>query len=878
MKEGGRDERTAICSGTPPDEEEKWLPGFSVRTAPGGVFKAASSVFKRCHDAAVAAPPIRRSQAVTGERAMTSARGDPSFRFDRFEIRAAERVLQVDGRVVNVGARAFDVLLALAQRREHLVTKEELLNLVWPGVVVEEHNVATQISALRKLLGPHVIATVPGHGYRFVATPDTPPGEEQVAHSGPRRHNLPEQHTRFIGRDAALADLGRLLPQSRLLTLTGIGGCGKTRLALQFAQQRVGDFRDGVCFVDLAPLSQPERVAAACAAVLLPGGVGEAPTAQRLAQYLAGREVLILLDNCEHVRRAAAAFVNAVLSQPGRTRILATSREPLAIAGEQLYPLSSLSFPATADLDALHATEAVRLFVDRARLLLPEFHVDASNADALVEICKRLDGIALAIELAAARVTMHSVTDIAARLKDRFRLLIGGGSSAARQQTFAATMQWSYDLLEPAERRLFELLSVFAGGGVLASVTAVAQAADEYESLKLLTALHQKSLLVVERGDPSPRPRYRMLESVRQHAQHRLEESGEAGAARQRHAEHFLALAEAAASHVRGPQELQWVARLREEHENLVAAMNWCAVCDDPVVVGRQYGLRLAAATGRYWIFHEVQLGCSLAQRALQCDRDGADSEARFETLVALARMYTHRGRGDDGLPHAQAALAMAQRMQAVERQAMAHNAIGMCLNWADRGQAALRHYEQARGLAQAANSPAALCSALNNIATIEFGQGKLDSAEHGFLRSLRIARAQGDVRRTMIVLENLIRVLVAARKDRDAQACALEFGALLGAAGEDVHKLALLEVVAGLASSRGEHETAARFWGAARQRFDDAGYRRPPEDERHLERLSAASRRALGEVAFERAEAAGRALDLDTAVQQLTRWLEGDP
>src|SRR4029077_9103736 len=149
-----------------------------------------------------------------------SARGDSSMRFNRFEIRAAERVLQVDGRVVNVGARAFDVLLALAQRCEHLVTKDELLNLVWPGVVVEEHNVATQISALRKVLGRHVIATVPGRCYRFVATPDTPPGEEQVAHSGRRRHNLPEQRTRFIGRDAALADLGRLLPQSRLLTLT----------------------------------------------------------------------------------------------------------------------------------------------------------------------------------------------------------------------------------------------------------------------------------------------------------------------------------------------------------------------------------------------------------------------------------------------------------------------------------------------------------------------------------------------------------------------------------------------------------------------------------------------------------------------------------
>ena len=280
------------------------------------------------------------------------------------------------------------------------------------------------------------------------------------------------------------------------------------------------------------------------------------------------------------MRAGAAALVDALLARPGRSRIIATSREPLAVAGEQLYPVRSLSLPATTEVGDVRAADAVCVFVDRARLAQPEFEIDAGNAGAVLQICRRLDGIALAIELAAARVTVLSVFDIAARLKDRFRLLTGGSSPVARQQTLLATMQWSYDLLTPAEQRLLRELSVFAGGCTLEAAAKIAQAADDYEVLGLLTALHDKSLLLVERGagtDTRGRPRYRMLETVRQYAQQRLSESGEVDAVHARHAEFFLALAEAAAPHMRGPQQSLWMARLHEEHENLVAAMTWCA-------------------------------------------------------------------------------------------------------------------------------------------------------------------------------------------------------------------------------------------------------------------------------------------------------------
>jgi len=810
---------------------------------------------------------------------MPSGNAGQPLRFGRFEICPAERVVRVDGQPLALGARAFDLLLALAQRRERLVTKQELLDLVWPGVVVEEHNIAAQVSTLRKLLGANVITTVPGRGYRFTAIPNSPPNGDARASSesaSQPRHNLPEQRTRFIGRTAALVDLALLLPQKRLLTLVGIGGCGKTRLALQFAQQRLADYRDGVWFVDLAPLRAPERVAAACAAALELARDSETLPADRIAAHLAGRQALIVLDNCEHVRAGAAAFVDGVLALPGRTRILATSREPLAVAGEQLYRVPPLSLPATADLNDVQAADAVRVFVDRARLVLPEFEVDDANAAAIIEICRRLDGIALAIELAAARVTMLPVSHIAARLPDRFRLLTGGSSAVARQQALVATMQWSYELLTLAEQRMLRQLAVFAGGCTLAAAMAVAQIADEYEALALLTALHDKSLLAVERGpggEGGSRPRYRMLETVRQYAQQRLEESGEAAAAHTRHAEHFLALAEMAAPFLRGPEQSQWMARLRAEHENLVAAMTWCAREQAPV--DPQVGLRLAAATGRYWVFNDIDLGRRLSEGALRRDRDATDGMARVETLLGLAAMCMHSGRGEEGLPHALAALAAAERLASTEHHAMALVAIGSCLGREGEEDDALQYYSRALALAQTGGHAVPLAAALNNIANIEFRRGQQESAVQRYRQALHLSRARGDVRAALIELHNLVRALTATRRNEAAHACAAEAERLLRGVGESALKLELIEVCAGLASSRGEHEFAARLWGAAVQRFADAGYHRPLVDDMLLARWSTATREALGDAAFEGAEAAGRALELDAAMLELRRWLE---
>ena len=802
---------------------------------------------------------------------------DQSLRFGHFELQPSERVLRVRGESVAVGSRAFDLLLALAQRHERLVTKQELLDLVWPGLVVEEHNIATQISTLRKLLGASTIATLPGYGYRLTALPQAALAEATVASAPQRpRHNLPDQRTRFIGREGALADLARLLPSTRLLTLTGIGGCGKTRLALQFAQQQLAAFADGVWFIDLAPLKDAERVDSTCAAVLGLREDGDGPLMQRLLEHLAARSVLLVLDNCEHVINGVAAVVDAVLAgntgrtgTPGTT-ILATSREGLGVTGEQIYPVRSLSLPATVDLLAVQGAESVRVFVDRARLALPDFEVGPDNAASIAEICRRLDGIALAIELAAARVTMLPVAEIAARLDDRFRLLTGGSRALPRHQTLHAAMQWSYEQLAPREQHLLRQMSVFAGGWTLPAAAEVAQTADEYEALALLTVLHDKSLLVVDRSDAGGRPRYRMLETVRQYALERLNECGEGEVARGRHAAHYVGWAEGAEPHVRGPDQDAWISRFRQEHENLIAALIWCS----EGLVDASWGLRLAAASNFYWIWNGVEQGYRLTLAVLAHDVAAADTAARVGALRAAGRLSLFRGRYEESLAHAQAALAAARRIGEPQPLVQALDVVGSALNTLGRINEAVQCHEEALQLARKIGDVRSMPMLLNSLAESRRSAGQLDEADKYYREALEVARLQGGRLGIAVTLHNLIRVQVAKGWPELARSLALECLPLVR--GQKVG-VDLLEASVGLASSLGLHATAARFWGAADQTLRAWGYRHQPVDVEHTAPLIANSRRALGDAAFEAAEAAGRALDFEAAMRELQQWLDGE-
>jgi predicted ATPase/DNA-binding SARP family transcriptional activator len=466
----------------------------------------------------------------------------------------------------------------------------------------------------------------------------------------PLRHNLPAQLTSFVGRERGLAELRQLLipprveregqptplpgGKSRLVTLTGVGGCGKTRMALECAYELVDAFPAGVWLVELAGLSDPELVPQAVASVLgvreLPGK----PLLESLAAYLKSRQLLLLLDNCEHLVEACARLVEALLQACPALRILATSREALGLPGERLYPVTPLSVPGTQQhlsLEELAGYEAVRLFVERARAVLPDFQLTPANATAVAQICARLDGLPLAIELAAVRTDLLSAEQIAARLDDRFRLLTRGSRTAPRrQQTLQAALDWSYHLLSEYEQALFRRLSVFAGGFDLEAVEAVGAPALEGENappvtvLDLLSRLVDHSLVAVEWGEG----RCRLLETVRAYTLEQLEANGDAEIVLRRHAEYFLALAEQAEPELKTERQLEWLERLEREHDNLRAALAWCLSQGET-----ETGQRLAGALWYFWFLHgHIGEGLRWLNDALVAS-DGAEA-TRFKAIA----------------------------------------------------------------------------------------------------------------------------------------------------------------------------------------------------------------------------------------------------
>ncbi len=451
-------------------------------------------------------------------------------------------------------------------------------------------------------------------------------------------HNLPLQLTRFVGRDQELAEVSKLLTVSRMITLTGVGGTGKTRLALQSAADVSDQFDDGVWFVELAAIADPRLVDNAVATVL---GVQEQPgqsLLETLGEVLRSKQALLILDNCEHVIEACALLVEAMLRSASNVRVLATSREGLGVAGEVAYAVPSLSIPPP---DASHPDELLRydsvaLFAQRAAVVRPGFWVTADNAATVAEICRRLDGIPLALELAAARSGTLSAPEIAERLDDRFRLLTGGSRTALpRQQTLAAAVSWSYDLLSDGERVLFDRLSVFSGGFTMAAAEGVCSddALDTQAILDLVSGLVDKSMVLAERAEHGP-TRYRMLETLRQYARERLVESSTSDQYRRRHAMFFAAWAQEGNPKHGGSDNDDWLQAVGVELDNVRAALAWALDAPEPVTF-----LELCAATAAAW--EELGLweeGRSWLSAAPVFD-EAQDAGLRALALIELAEL-----------------------------------------------------------------------------------------------------------------------------------------------------------------------------------------------------------------------------------------------
>jgi predicted ATPase/class 3 adenylate cyclase len=457
----------------------------------------------------------------------------------------------------------------------------------------------------------------------------------------PDRHNLPIQLTSFIGREHDIAAVMRLLATTRLLTLTGPGGTGKTRLALQVATEMLTHFPDGVWLVELAPVSNPVLVPQTLATTLRLSEESGRPLLTTLTNHLRAKHSLLVLDNCEHLIEACAQLCETLLRACPNLNILATSREPLGIAGETTFLVPSLSLPDmrhAPSVEGLTQYESVRLFVDRAAAAMPDFIVTRQNALSVAQVCLRLDGMPLAIELAAARVKMLTVEQIATRLQDRFRLLLGGNRTALpRHQTLSALIDWSYDLLSEPERALLRRLSVFAGGWTLeaAEAVCVGERNDGYNILDLLTQLVNKSLVVAER-EQGREARYHLLETIRQYAKEKLLEVREEANVRNGHLQFFLKWAEETEPKLHGAQQIVWLDRLEAEHDNLRAAWEWSRADR----ASEEQGLRLADALLWFWyIRNAISEGRSWLEDALSRGRASERTTARAKALYAAGAL-----------------------------------------------------------------------------------------------------------------------------------------------------------------------------------------------------------------------------------------------
>jgi predicted ATPase/class 3 adenylate cyclase len=470
-------------------------------------------------------------------------------------------------------------------------------------------------------------------------------------------NNLPVQLTSFIGREKEMAEIKRLLGTTHLLTLRGTGGTGKTRLSMQVAADLLDQFPDGVWIIELATLTDADQVCPAIGAALQVREETGQQLLLTLTNYLRNKKLMLILDNCEHLIAECARVAESLLRACPGLQILATSREPLGIAGERTWPVPSLSIPEDwrEEIRGVHAAErltqyeAVRLFIDRAAALRPGFQVNNENAPYIAEICWRLDGIPLAIELAAARIRVLSLDQIATRLNDQFRLLTGGSRTALpRQQTLRALIDWSFELLSEQERILLRRLCVFAGGRTLAAVEAVCSddLLQDWEVIDLLTTLVDKSLVSVEKAR-GKEPRYTFLESVWKYGREKLAEAGEFEALRTRHLEYYLKTAVEAAPNLLGPEQFAWLERLHPEFYNFRNAL------DTSVEVPglAQLGLSLAAALSRYWEIRSLLVEAREALASLiSHPANAARTAPRAAALAVAGRIAWISDRIDEGI------------------------------------------------------------------------------------------------------------------------------------------------------------------------------------------------------------------------------------
>ena len=684
-------------------------------------------------------------------------------------------------------------------------------------------------------------------------------------------NNLPQQVTSFIGRGKELAELRRLLAGTRLLTLTGSGGCGKTRLCLQVAADSLERFPDGVWLVELAPLSDPGLVPQTVATVL---SLKEEPgksISQTLTDYLKDNRLLLLLDNCEHLLDGCARLADALLRQCPQVTILVSSREALGMGGEQAYRVPSLSLPDPKQAHtpaSVAPFEAVQLFSERALFARSDFQVTDQNAATLVSICRRLDGIPLAIELAAARARSISIDEIDRKLDHRFALLTGGSRTALpRQQTLRALLDWSYDLLNATEQALFRRLAVFAGGWTpeAAEQVCVGPPVDNMAIVDLLAFLTDKSLVVVEERDGATR--FRMLETLRQYARERLLESGEEAHWQGRHLTHFLGMAEEAEPQLTATDQKAWLDRLETEHDNLRSVLAWTSTPGGDAVAG----LRLAGAIWRFWYVRGyLGEGRAWLLKMLSVTRPGEPTAAARAKALDGAGMLARR-QGD----HA-AAMSLHNEGLVIQRNlgdrrgiASSLSNLGIVAREQNDNATAKALYEESLALRRELGDQWGIGAALNNLGLVALHDGDYPATRALYAESLKVFRDLGNRQATASPLSNLGRVAYQQGDYAGARALIQESLAIFWDLRDRWGIAMSLEGLAYVALALARPVQAARLWGGAERLREEIGCPLPPsERSRYDSQLAAALAAVNDDAAFDLAWKEGRAMTLEQAIE----------
>jgi predicted ATPase/DNA-binding SARP family transcriptional activator/DNA-binding CsgD family transcriptional regulator len=734
---------------------------------------------------------------------------------------------------------------------------------------------------------------------------------------GVSKHNLPAPMTSFVGREQEMLEAKRLIPMTRNLTLAGAGGSGKTRLAFEVARDLIGTYPDGVWMVELAPLSEPGLIAQEVAGALEVTDRSGEPLADTLVDSLTGKEMLLVLDNCEHLIDAAARLAEYLLHSCPRLRILATSREPLGIAGEvvwQVIPLSLPDMDRPASVEGLMRYEACRLFVDRARLRLPDFELTQQNAGAVARVCRKLGGMPLAIELATARMGALAVEQVAQRLDVSLDVLSGANrTSAPRQQTLRATIDWSHKLLSEAQRTFFRRLSVFAGGWTLEAAEAVCSrgGVEEGDVLDLLGGLVDKSLVVA--GAPTGGAmRYGMLEPIRQYARQKLEDSGEADEVRDWHAAYFLALAEEAEPELARQRQDVWVKRLEGEHDNLREALSWVLERGEDGT-----GLRLGAALWRFWYTRGyLSEGIRWLERVLaedaptvsrirvkalegmgwlvQLQGDHERARATYQEMLELSRELDDKGsiatalnslgtvaaqHGDNERARAllQENLEVIDKLEAegdpaaTLKKFYVFNLLGyLAINEENDYARGTTLWEESLALAREAGDTYLVGNTLSNLGHLAFMQGEFERAKALSEEALAFAHELGGTRAGFAASALINLGIAALGLDEHERAAGSFREALLASQDMGVKPQVIesLEGMASLAGVLGKDARAAHLWGAAEMAREVTGIALSSGERSLHEPYLTSARSKLGEAAWEEGRAEGRAMSLEKAAE----------